>query len=62
MPHEMNIFSPSLTTALLLWIQEDQRNARFWTSVKSIKDKLRCLQQKPEFEDVESPGDLDPYY
>ncbi|KAG5991823.1 hypothetical protein E4U52_003299 [Claviceps spartinae] len=28
---------------------------------KSIKAKLRCLQQKPEFEDVESPGDLDRY-
>ncbi|KAG5985937.1 hypothetical protein E4U52_000759 [Claviceps spartinae] len=30
-------FSESLTTALLLWIQEDQRNARFWCSIKSLK-------------------------
>ncbi|KAG6093708.1 hypothetical protein E4U30_004091 [Claviceps sp. LM220 group G6] len=28
-------------------------------ALKSIKAKLCCLQQKPEFEDVESPGDLD---
>ncbi|KAG6088610.1 hypothetical protein E4U15_005665 [Claviceps sp. LM218 group G6] len=30
-------------------------------ALKSIKAKLRCLQQKPEFEDVESLGDLDRY-
>ncbi|KAG6122513.1 hypothetical protein E4U12_000868 [Claviceps purpurea] len=52
-------FSPSLTTAILLWIQEDQRNARFWTSIKSTKAKLRCLRMKPGFEDVEFPDDLD---
>ncbi|KAG6049454.1 hypothetical protein E4U39_006057 [Claviceps sp. Clav50 group G5] len=39
-------FSESLTTALLLWIQEDQRNARFWCAIKSLKAKLRCLQRK----------------
>lgn len=55
-------FAPSLTTAILIWIQDDPKNnAAFWMAPLSITTKLRCLRRKPGFEEAEFPEDLTYY-
>ncbi|KAG6048017.1 hypothetical protein E4U39_007839 [Claviceps sp. Clav50 group G5] len=53
-------FSPSLTTALLCWIQKDpETNAVIWNTIQSTEKKFHFLSTQPGFEDIEFPSNLE---
>ncbi|KAG6020291.1 hypothetical protein E4U40_006225 [Claviceps sp. LM458 group G5] len=53
-------FSPSLTTALLCWIQKDpETNAVIWNTIQSTKKKFHFLSTQPGFEDIEFLSNLE---